>query len=190
VPSSESLKGKLTTTRAIRIPKSLDRILQEEAEKRNISINGLISSVLTKFAEWDRHAEQFGLATLPTQVLQKLTQLADDNLMAKTGTELGPDLLRSEVIFWYKQASLDKILEWFTLFSKYSGLHKVQITKTDGDYIIVIRHEMGSKWSVHLKNYFESAFKSTLGITPETDVSEFQVTLRLRNVSKMIPVQR
>jgi hypothetical protein len=183
MPPSISLKGKGTTTRAIRITKDLDRILQHEAERRNVSINGLISSVLTKFAEWDRYAEGFGLATLSREILRKLTNLASEELIAKAGSELGPELLRSEVIFWYKQATLQTFLEWFDLFSKYSGLHKASITKTDGDYVIVIRHEMGEKWSLFLKNYFESAFKARLGIASETEISEFQVSLRLRNIS-------
>jgi predicted HicB family RNase H-like nuclease len=68
MPSNTSLKGASTRTRAIRIAKSLDRILEQEAKKRNISINGLISSILTKFAEWDRYAEDLPLATLPTQM--------------------------------------------------------------------------------------------------------------------------
>lgn len=182
MPSNTSLRGAATATRAIRIAKDLDRILQQEAQKRNITVNGLISSVLTRFAEWDRYAEEFGLAALPTQVLRKLTKLADEELIAKAGAELGPELLRSEVIFWYKQVTLQTFLEWFALFSKYSGLHKTSITKTDGDYIIVIRHEVGEKWSVFLKNYFESAFKARLGIAPETEISEFQVSIRLHNL--------
>jgi hypothetical protein len=180
-----TLKGKGTSTgtstRAIRIPKDLDRILQQEAKRRNISINGLISSVLTKFSEWDRYAEGFGLAGVPIHILKRLALLVDEDLIAKTGSELGPELLRSEVIFWFKEATLETFLDWFALFSKYSGLIDGSITKTDGAYVIVVRHEMGRKGSVFLKNYFESAFKTGLGIAPETEISEFQVSLRLHN---------
>jgi hypothetical protein len=76
---------------------------------------------LTKFAEWDRHAEQFGMATLPTQVLEKLLKISDEALIAK-------------------KAALQTFVEWFALFAKYSDLHKTSITKTNGGYSIVIIH--------------------------------------------------
>ncbi|HUK50894.1 MAG TPA: hypothetical protein VLV18_07640 [Terriglobales bacterium] len=183
MPSNTSLKGTSTTTRAIRISKSVDRILESEARKRNISINGLISSVLTKFAEWDRYAEDLHLTTLPTHIVKKLTELMSEDLIAKAGAELGPELLTSEVIFWYEKVTLQTFLEWLTLVSKYNGLISTQITKTDGDYVIVARHDLGKKCSLFLKNYFESGLKARMGIAPEIEMSEFQVSFRLRNVS-------
>ena len=182
MPSNTSLKGTSTTTRAIRIAKSVDRILEVEAKKRNISVNGLISSVLTKFAEWDRYADELRLVTLPTQIVRKLTELTSEDLIAKAGAELGPELLTSEVIFWYEKVTLETFLEWLTLISKYNRLLSIQITKTDGDYVIVARHDLGKKCSLFLKNYFESGLKARLGIAPSIEMSEFQVSFRLRNV--------
>jgi len=182
MPSNTSLKGVGTTTRAIRIAKSVDRILEAEARKRNISINGLISSVLTKFAEWDRHTEDLRMVTLPMEIVRGLTQQTSEDAVAKAGAELGPELLTSEVIFWYEKVTLETFLEWLTLISKYNNLFSTQITKTDGDYVIVARHDLGKKGSLFMKNYFESGLKARLGIVPSIEMSEFQVSFRLRNV--------
>ena len=183
MPSNTSLKGTTTTTRAIRIAKSVDRVLEVEAKKRNISVNGLISSVLTKFSEWDRHVEGLRLTTLPTQIVRKLAQLTSEELIAKAGSELGQELLTSEVIFWYEKVTLETFLEWLTLVSKYNGLISTQITKTDGDHVIVVRHDLGRKGSLFLKNYFESGLKAKLGVSPNIEMSEFQVSFRLTHAS-------
>jgi len=181
--SNTSLKGVSTRTRAIRIAKTLDRILEQEAKKRNISVNGLISSILTKFAEWDRHAEALPLSTLPRQMLKKFVELASEDLLAKAGMELGPELLTSELIFWYEKVTFETFLQWLTLLSKYNPIISTQITKTDGDYVIVARHDMGTKCSLFLKNYFESGLKAKLDIAPNIETSEFQISFRLHNVS-------
>jgi len=165
----------------------LDQVLELEAKNRNISVNGLVTSILTKFAEWDRYAERFGFVTLPVQILRRLVAVANETTIVQVAKELGPELLGSEVTFWYKQATLGSFLEWFSTFTKYSGLHKTEITRIDGDYAIVLKHELGRNWSIFLKHYSESAFKARLGITPETEIDQFQVLLRLPSTSDKGP---
>jgi len=189
LPSSVSLKGKRTTTKAIRIPGSIDQVLQLEAKNRNISVNGLVTSILTKFAEWDRYAERFGFVTIPNQILKKLVTVADESTIAQVASELGPELLGSEVTFWYKQATLESFIEWFSTFTRYSGLHKTEITRTDGEYVIVLKHELDRNWSIFLKYYFDTAFKARLGITLETEIDQYQVLPRLPSTSPKSPAR-
>ncbi len=66
MPSNTSLSGTTSKTRAIRIAKSLDRVLEQEAKKRNISINGLISYILTQFGSGTGIKKAF--AHLPYQI--------------------------------------------------------------------------------------------------------------------------
>jgi hypothetical protein len=173
------MKGKKTAVRAIRIAKSVDEVLELEAEEQSTSVNGLVSSALTKFAEWDRYAERFGFVTLPNQILRKLVSIANQDIIADAALELGPELLKSEVMFRYKEATIEKFLEWLSLITKYSGLHKTEIAKINGDHIIVLKHELGQNWSIFLSNYFASAFKEALGMTPDIEINQFQVLLTL-----------
>jgi hypothetical protein len=105
-----------------------------------------------------------------------------EDLAAKAGMEPGPELLTSELIFWYEKVTFEMFLEWLALISKYNCILSTQITKTDGDYAIVARHDLGRKCSLFLKNYIESGLKARLGIAPNIETSEFQVSFRLRNV--------
>ena|SRR5208282_2245523 len=183
MPSNTSLRGTNTTTRAFRIAKSLDHVLEQEAKKRNISINGLMSSILTQFAEWDRYQERLRSSTLPNQILKKLVELTSEDQIAKAGMELGPELLPSEVMFLYEKFTPQTFLEWLTRVSKYTTTVSYQITETNGNYVIVIRHDLGRKGSLFLKNYYESGLKAGMGVAPNIEMSEFQVSFTLRNVS-------
>ena len=116
-------------------------------------------------------------------MLKKFIELTSEDLIAKAGLELGPELLTSEVMFWYEKVTPETFLEYMTLTSKYTTTVSYQITKTDGDYVIVARHDFGRKGSMFLKNYYESGLKARLGIAPNIEMSEFQISFRLRNVS-------
>lgn len=54
-----------TVTRTIRIPAHLDDILQKDSKEKRSTTNALISSILTKYAEWDRYVESFGFISMP-----------------------------------------------------------------------------------------------------------------------------
>ena len=183
MPSNTSLSGTNSKTRAIRIAKGLDRVLEQEAKKRNISINGLISNILIQFAEWGRYQEGLRSSTLPNQILKKLVELTSEDQIAKAGMELGPELLPSEVTFLYGKLTPETYLKWLMLVSKYITTVSYQITETDGTYVIVMRHDLGRKGSLFLKNYYESGLKAGMGVAPNIEMTDFQVSFRLRNVS-------
>jgi hypothetical protein len=50
---------KKTLLRTIRITQELEDLLQRDAKLKRISVNALISSIMTKYAEWDRFRERF-----------------------------------------------------------------------------------------------------------------------------------
>jgi hypothetical protein len=55
---------KKTLLRTIRITHELEDILQRDAKFKRISVNALISSIMTKYAEWDRYRERFDAIVL------------------------------------------------------------------------------------------------------------------------------
>ena len=52
---------KRTLIRTIRISKALDSLLRKDAKTKRIPVDALVSSIMTKYAEWDRYNERFGV---------------------------------------------------------------------------------------------------------------------------------
>jgi hypothetical protein len=49
-------QGKKTSTaRIIRLPKHLDNVLQKDAKEKRVTVNSLVTSIITKYAEWDKN---------------------------------------------------------------------------------------------------------------------------------------
>ena len=71
-----------TTLRTIRLTRDLDNLLQNDAKSKNISINSLLTSILVKYAEWDRYAEKFGLVSLTRADSKSLLKAIDENKLS------------------------------------------------------------------------------------------------------------
>ena len=76
-----SMHGKVkqkTTTRTLRISKDLDNLLEKDSNDRRVSTNSLISSILTKYAEWDRYTEKIGFISLPRDGFKLIIKSMDE----------------------------------------------------------------------------------------------------------------
>ena len=90
---------KKTILRAIRLDKELDEALDKDAEEHGVSENALISSILSKYIEWDRYAEKFGRVSLPSEALKaileateqdRLSMAAEEFAASEAGSTTGP----------------------------------------------------------------------------------------------------
>jgi hypothetical protein len=77
-----------TTTRTIRLPSSIDSIIQKDAKEKRTTVNSLISATLTKYAEWDRFAESFGFICLPRNGFKLIIDSLDDETIKRIAEEI------------------------------------------------------------------------------------------------------
>jgi predicted HicB family RNase H-like nuclease len=63
------MKKQKTTTRTLRFSEDLNKILDRDSKDKGVSTNSLISSILTKYAEWDRYTEKLALSPYHVMVL-------------------------------------------------------------------------------------------------------------------------
>jgi len=61
----KSSNSNRSTTRTIRISQQLDRLLEKDAASKRVSVNSLISYMITKYAEWDRYVESLSFVSIP-----------------------------------------------------------------------------------------------------------------------------
>ena len=118
---------------------------------------------MTKYVEWYRHAERFGFVTIANDSFVRLVGSIEDDKMVKIAQELGANVPKQLTLFWFKKSDLDKLLELISLFGKYSGSQKCEIERDGENIILVLRHNLGEKWSLFLKNFLGEAIKTVTG---------------------------
>ena len=174
-----------TVLRTVRISKDLDGVLEKDARVYRTSVNGLISSIMEKYAEWDRYTERFGHISIPTRLFRAILDLIDENALATLAEQTAVELTSQLILFWFKQISLENMLQYLSHLSEYGKMGEVEVENEGRDYTISIYHEYGKKWSTWLERYIDQVIRAYLKTAPQ-----FQTTGNTITVKFQAPVDR
>lgn len=95
-----------TTLRTVRLTRDLDNLLLRDAKAKRMSVNSLMTAIITKYTEWDRHAEKFGFVSLTRDGLRLILEAVDDNKLSQIGKLHGKSTNREFMMFWFKKINI------------------------------------------------------------------------------------
>jgi len=171
-------KTRKTRLRTFRVEEELDSLLQKDAKSKGISVNSLLSIILTKYTEWDRYIEKFSVITMKKESFKTMLSAIDDDRVSDLSQELGNKVPSQFILFWFKKNTLENYLKYISLLCKHGGFAQFEIEQEGREYTITLIHELGEKWSNFLANWMNSGMKSTIGIVPRIDVMQNSVVIR------------
>jgi len=140
-----------------RISKDMYDSLEEEARRKNVSLNTLLNQVVSTHARDDLLFEEGGYVKMTKSTLRAaLTLIPDDKLseFGRLASKIGPDarmLARSQHI------SADTVLDELRLFSR-SGFYSLNEERKNGADVISLIHDLGPRESVALAAYVNGLF--------------------------------
>jgi len=133
--------------------------------------SALVLRIFTKYAEWDRLADKFGMLSLSREVFREILNATDANELVEAAGQLGSRTPKAGILFWFKKANVETFLEGLQNLFRYGRTAECEV-KVDGtDHVVIIRHELGLKWSEFLKSYLDAGAKTVLGIQAQFDVT-------------------
>ena len=176
---------KKSIVKAVRITEDLDALLETDAAEKGITPGTLLSTILKKYAEWDRFAERYGLVSINKQILRKLVEIASDDEIKNLGTEAGKYYL-DRTMFWYKQVNLEYFTEMLKNSAKYGGITQLDYENLGDNHVITLRHDFGRKWSLYLAELVRTALSDAFAVTPLIETSESSVDIRFRGPAPKI----
>jgi hypothetical protein len=158
----------------------LDDILHQDAATKKIGVNTLLSSILTKYAEWDRFEEKYGFMHLTRELFKIVLQTVDEEKLMRISKEFygggGP---KEFLTFRSKRINIETALEHISAACKYAGLAQCDIALQGKEYILTIHHELGQKWSEYLAFIWgQGLMKTTLGLPVEYEVTKNSIVIR------------
>ena len=167
-----------TVMRSVRISSKLDDVLRRDAESRGISTSSLVSEIFTKYAEWDRLADKFGMVTFSTHAFRRVWEIIDEEQAISWGKEGGSRTAPETAQFWFKRLNTRTFLKLIELYGKYTRFFEYELeTRGEREYAITVHHEINEKFSLFLQNWFESAIKIFIGVTPRSKVLRNSVVI-------------
>jgi hypothetical protein len=167
-----------TRLRTIRLPVSIDSTLEEEAEKRGMTMNSFIVSILERYSEWDMLAEKFRFITFPMEMVrEEYSIIKDRDSLKRLARELGSKMPKELILFWFKEVSLESFLKYLTLQSKFQRYAEYEIAHHNEKIVVIAKHNLGPNWSVWLGAYLEEAIKTNLGVVPRVESTDNTVKI-------------
>lgn len=172
-------RGK-TVLRTIRIEKELDEVLKQDARRNRLSFNSHISRIMTRYSEWDRFNERWGIISLRKEAFKSILEAIEYDKLADVAKEVGSHVPKEFISFWFKKINLETYLEYLSLVCRYASFAEYEIQNDGNDYVIVLNHDIGQKWSNFLGGWLTEGLRITLGIVPEIDTTKDSVIARFR----------
>jgi len=170
-----------TVLRTVRISKELDEILEKDAKVHRTSVNALISSIMAKYAEWDRYTEKFGHISVPMKLFRALLDLTDENALATLAERLGVELTNEITLFWFKKVDPETLRQFLTLACEYGKVGECEVKDEGRDHMFSIYHEYGKNWSMFFEHFLDKAIRTYLRAIPQFETTENSVTVRYQN---------
>lgn len=161
--------GKKTVLRSIRISEQQERMLEEEAKKKGVSVNSLLAVLITKYLEWDRFAERFGYVSVARQGYRNLVESLSDEAIIRHSKEVGAHSATDITRFWFGKLNVETFFSFLELYSKYSGLFHYERTSRGRTHTITFHHELGPRVNVALVTYVDQVVRNIVGVAPKIE---------------------
>jgi hypothetical protein len=152
---------------------TVDAALEEEAEKRGMTMNSFVVSILERYNEWDILAEKFQFVTFPKEMVrEEYALIKDQDSLRQIARSLGGRMPREMILFWFKEVNLESFLKYLSLQSKFQYYAQFEVIHRNEKITIVAKHQLGPNWSIWLGAYLEGAIKSNLGVVPHIQCTD------------------
>jgi hypothetical protein len=166
--------------RTFRIPKHINELLESEARSRGISPNALLSSILTRFTNWDRLAERFGFISVTYELFKAMIEaVPKERLMEIAQTDCAR-ITQEAMMFWSKEISVSSFLAYLEFRCKYAGYGQFEHDRREGNNTVAIHHRLGRAWSNFLELCMGKVLSESLGVIGKFEVAENTIMLKFK----------
>jgi hypothetical protein len=154
-----------SVTRTLRLDGKLNDTISRMASDQKVSVNFLVSSILRKYIEWDRHLN-IGMVVIPRTIIEHMPVERDTKSFEELGRKVARDFAVHDFLPPYSgELSVGSVIEAFETASSYGGMFKVDIEEhpESGELRLALRHDEGALWSSYYVGLLDEAFRVIFG---------------------------
>ena len=166
-----------TVTRSFRIYESAFSALEEEAKKRNISVNTLVNQLFLSFANFDRYFQKFGMAKISKVAYRKTLRGVPDNEVTELAREVAQNSGKVVILARYGTISLKGVLDWLKDLGEYGHWFQYnEVQSIEGRRVMTLTHDLGTKFSTFMVVYVKELF-GQIPMAPKLTSTEDSITI-------------
>ena len=167
-----------TVAKSFRVNERALEALQEEAKRKNISVNTLVNQLLLDYAEFGRFVQRVNVMRLSRQTLSEILKGTPEDELVKAAETAGKGAPEALISTKWGKINSSTVIEFIRDLSSYANLFEYQEKEESGHSTITLMHELGPKWSIFLRHYIGEAFRAA-GVQPKVRTSDRAVIFTL-----------
>lgn len=174
---TDDYRQEKTETITARISKKTLDKLRSYAKAESTTLNSVINQLLSHAVDWDIVASKTGWVPIPKDILISYFEKLDDKTIMEVADISGANVPRDLLLAM--RGKFD-VKEWVSILrsrAKAAGFHFSEIVEED-HVKFVMKHDMGTKWSIYFQTYYDSAFK-TLGCDVEFSMTNNTISYKI-----------
>lgn len=146
--TSNSIKNGKSVNLSSRIDKNFYDELVSEAEKKGISLNSLVNSVIKHHVTWKRFADEIGFIPVTKRLVGKIFKHLDDESIKQIASEMGGTVPRELLFLTYDRMDFENLMQILEINSLRFGI--VKHTELNGIHKFNIHHGISENFSKFL----------------------------------------
>jgi hypothetical protein len=171
-------KRKRTVLKSFRIPRETEEALYADAKEAGGTETDILNSLLTKYIEFDRFAKKFGFVTVSRGTFKAIMDALPEEKIRELAVSQS-SRIEELAVFWFKKRDIETFIRIMDIFSKHMRLSEYTLSRTRSDLILTLRTDLGNKAALFASVYLERGIEKMLGLTPEVELVENEVTLKV-----------
>ena len=168
-----------TVLRTIRLSEELEGKLERLAAEKGIAMNALVSSALTKYAQWDHLTERFGFVNISKALFKDFIDAADPDKVQELARAHRPQIIKDMMMFWFQDVTVDNFLEFLSMRGRYGLDIKVEIKREGNSITLIVTHDFGHLYTAFLRTALEEEFRTLFKVVPTIDSTDSSVMVKV-----------
>ena len=166
--------------RTIRTNREWDTILKDEAYSRGISINCLLNQIIERYVFSYRFIDVFPCLVVPREMIKGLLDGLTEEKLIEEGNAAGSFIPKHSLFLKGLTPSLEDIMLCMeNNVSQHSNWYQFQCNKINGRITMLLRHQLGRKWSVYLQAYYLALFNKLINVKIKSEIGENSLAIKL-----------
>lgn len=132
--------------------------LQREAERKDTSVNALVSHIIRRHIDWHSNAAKAGFFTVRRGLLIDLINRLPDKEISSIAEYIAKKETKDFVLLLRNEYNIESALDVIETWIKISGhpyRHEVNYTR----HSYLIQHDMGRNWSLYMAEQYRFLFE-------------------------------
>src|SRR3989442_6024744 len=152
---------KKTETVSYRIRADLKSALEDEAKRRGINPNALVSQVFERYNSWGRYVEQLKFIPVSKDFLRLIFEYMPRDQIEEIGRKLGESVAHEEVLLLFSRLTHGTVLSFIDLSASHFDAWDHQYE--GGKHFYTVKHDVNLNFSLFTKESMSISLMSTLG---------------------------